>query len=652
MWLRLLVLGGLGVGLAFPLVRSLLEGSFSGDSLAAAAAAEDFLTAVHEGQQSHVSALLTPDAASAPVILGWSPEFAPLRSPFLSFQRGDVRTQKDNAEVAFTLHFHEEPDQPVLPGARPELFGEEAVRNLLEAQRQRARKADGWKGAVQLRRAEGAWKVSAVIPPSEDGKSPVIGFPLSKPIALDVRPFEDWAAVDAQQFAASWQTDLEVQDRPAKDVLTDLEGNLGLLLMPPVEAPAGPGLPKAQSQPVSLHLHGRSRLEAIEDACRQAGLHAEYQMGIVRVRQGPRPWPAACAGPFLVEVESVKEFPPWPTGMLTLKCLAARLPAPVADLLSTDDEAFLPTHVTAANGSDLYRANYASSAPRAQVPAGLDTRIYEKQMNVPLKNLLRDLDVIHEVRGRVRVVLPTKVSAVRFDSLVPGTVQQAGGVRLTLRQPGGTAPGRAELQAVLEFETQGADGLALRWMAYDAKGTALRGDRGRPAPNGLLRLEVPGDTAAVALKVVTQTQKVVFPFELRDIPLQRVPRHIEPLHFSGHAAPVEVEVLRIGPPSGGASPGAPGASVAVDLRVRNFSQKDLEHLRMKFTYLDAVGQRLKEAEREGGKSPALEGRPAAVVRANSEDTLTVNDPDRPEGTSRITAVLLAVSFADGTTWFP
>jgi hypothetical protein len=662
-WLRLLLLAALGLGLAFPLARALLEGSFSGERQAAADAAESFLTAVHEGQQNQISALVIADASAGPW-LGWH-GFTQLSSPFLSFQCGNVSIQNENALVAFTLHFHEEPDQVRQFAVPPGVLGEEVLRT----QRQSAREMDGWKGAVQLRRVGAAWKVSGFAPASEDGKSPVVGFQPIRSVAVDAQPFEDWAGVDAQQFATSWQTDLEVQDRPAKDVLTDLAGQLGLLLLPSMDSTGLPRPPAPLDKPVTLHVHSRSRFEAIEEACRQLGMYPQYQVG-VQVRPGPRPWPAAFAGPFLVEVAGVKEFPPAPTGTLTLKCFAAGLPAPVADLLSGDDEAFLPTRISAADGSDLYRTDYPGSAPSPGVPPGFAGRQYQRQLNVPLKNLLRDLDVIHEVRGRVRVILPAKVLAVRFDPLVSGTVRQTGGVSLTLRRPVATPPGQtgalglpaqrldptrtgqSGMQAVLEFETEGTDGLPLRWMAYDRSGAALRGDRARPAPNGLVRLEVPSDTAAVVLKVVTEKREVVYPFELHEVPLQRAPRHIEAPQFPRHAAPVEIELVRMISPSGGANPATLGAPTAVEVRIRNFSQKDVEHVRMRFTYFDAAGGRLKEAMREGLKSPRFVPGPAILVNANSEDAITVDDPDRPEGTSRITVTPVVVGFTDGTTWSP
>jgi hypothetical protein len=223
------------------------------------------------------------------------------------------------------------------------------------------------------------------------------------------------------------------------------------------------------------------------------------------------------------------------------------------------------------------------------------------------------------------------------------------------------------VRLALEVAFQGPGGWPVRWLAEDGRAAPLQAGQAKPDAAGTLRLEVPGDTAAVLFKVVAGTEEVAYDFELHDVPLRgRPPKRLEPLRFPGHDAPVALEVVHVlRPPRGSASPAGPNVAV-VELHVRNDSQKDVERLAMKFTYLDSSGRTLKEAPRhavflnDAGGLPEVLAGPAADgvsrlekrVTPRSQVTIRVNDPDLPAGTERVLVTATAVEFADATTWSP
>ena len=76
-----------------------------------------------------------------------------------------------------------------------------------------------------------------------------------------------------------------------------------------------PGQETPLSQPVTLKLARGSRLEAIDQICRQIALYPNFpesSLDTMTLRKGPRPWPAVFAGPFLIEVIDLNENVPKP----------------------------------------------------------------------------------------------------------------------------------------------------------------------------------------------------------------------------------------------------------------------------------------------------------------------------------------------------
>jgi hypothetical protein len=447
----LLFLGGVGLGLVVPLAPFALQTLLGGEAAAeATATAERFLTALQGDDRATVDSLLLPEAR--PPGLALRPELSLLRLPFVRAQVNGGTVRGDTADVPFTLHFTPEARPIHLPGLPP---GQAQLGDVVNLYRQMSQKVDGQTGSVRLQRVDGRWRVAGLRPPGSAAELGLVTPPTGpKPPPPGAKELEELTAVDPRAFAASWQTDLDVRDRPAGEVLERLARELGLVdveaqnrqARQTVQALTGKPAPEvlfpepegaaARQGRVTVRRRSCSRWEAVEDVCRRAGLYPQYTGAAVRYLPGTRPWPAAFAGPFRVQVEDVREFAPSATGTLRLRCAAAGLPAPVLALLRAEGPALRVTHINAADGRDLYRADveaaYHPPPPRAAAPA--PGSLYEEPHSVPLKNLVRDLDTLHEVRGQVRVVLPTRVARLRFPRLVPGAAQEDQGVRATLRQ--------------------------------------------------------------------------------------------------------------------------------------------------------------------------------------------------------------------------
>jgi hypothetical protein len=688
LWLRLAVLGGVGFGLALPLIWSLVQTRFGGDKVAAATAAEDFLRAIQEGNRDKIQTFLPPETPKLEALVALQ-GLTVLQSPYLTFQLGDFTQGKDFPDIPFTLRYAE-PEGPVkVPGLVPRdpAEGAQQHQQFLRLLQDAAKRLDGHVGTVRLQRAGDRWYVWGVGPPVEKGKPQAIRAfgPQKEAPRADPR-FEALASLDADHFASSWKVTRDLQNRPAREALQTLARELGLQLAPSGEAE------EALGRPVTLKIQDRSRLGAIEEVCRQVGLYPNFTAGGIHLLSGPRPGPVVFVGPFVVEAEPVREFPPHPTGMLRLKCFAAGLPLPVVELMRTTRPVLSIERVTTTAGQDLIRADYpADDRPPMNVPFGAPakssspTSTYETTETRFLKNLFRDLDGIHELSGRLRVPLPTRVAILRFDSLTPGAAQEAEGAHMALQQTiptdasslaaasapatgGRGAPAEpsapSALQLELHFEVAGVDGKRLQWAAYNKQQELLHAGEEHPTGVGSLHLRVPVDTAALVVKVLVETQPVEYEFQLRDIPLQGRPaRQLEPLQYPGHAVPVEVECVSIALPGTQQALSTfvlPNRNAGVaKLRVRNHSQKDIETLEMKWAYLDAKGRPLHEAVHRRAPLASLlsEGSnifqvPPMIARGHAEVTFPFEDREMPPKTDRITIAVLSVGFADATHWAP
>jgi hypothetical protein len=423
----------------------------------------------------------------------------------------------------------------------------------------------------------------------EDSHRQTKNFVEGKPGPADLA-VEALESITRDQFDASWKVDIHSKGRPAGEVLRDL----GTLIHRSLETT--PIQDRALARPVAIEVRGLSRLQAIDAVAGTAGLSPVYsapewsfdssEANSVRatMRLRPRRGPSwtAFAGPFLVEVDDVKEAVPYATAILTVKLAASGLPAvALNDLESKRQHAFIVTDVLDAKGRSLVDTEAAASIGSSWVtpPAGE----YAQSRRVPLKGLLRDVSAIKTLRCKLRVSLPARVEMIRFDRLVPGETRKAGDLEVTLKaaQKGQSSfngtpfetwhfemvfrhktPDRAKSYSPDKTgrpvpETIGPD--RVKFVGHDPQGRPLT-TTSHYFQSGNLdwtsNFTIRGPATSLVAKVIADVDTLVYEFVLNDIPLASyasMPERIEPATFPGHESPVTVEVLPIGGNAGSAN---------------------------------------------------------------------------------------------------
>jgi len=510
---------------------------------------------------------------------------------------------------------------------------------------------------------------------------------------VEGKPERDDLAVEAlesmsrDQFDASWKLDFNAKGRPAGEVLRELAKAMGRSLE------TTPIQDRALAKLVAAEVRGVSRYQAIEDVTRSAGLSPVYSAPVtsfdspagttsvhatmrLKPRRGPKL--VAFAGPFLVEVDDVKEDVHYGTAILTLKVAAAGLPPIVLDGFERGNrDAFTVTDVVDAKGRSLL--DTAVAAATGSFTGRTIPGEYERTTRLPLKGLLRNVSAIKTLRCKLRVPLPSRVEMIRFDTLVPGGTRKVGDLDVTLqaatKRPtnvngvrgesqnltivfGRKNPDRAKSfepgkkgQPASVSKAIGPDRVKL--VGHDAQGRPLKTTFSYFRTGGsswTSNVTVQGPATSLVAKVIADVDDVVYELLLEDIPLAfhgSMPERIEPASFPGYDSPVAVEFLSIG----GKAP-----FQTAELSVTNHSSKDIRMLGMKLDYLAPDGQRLggwDNADQWGIPwRPGSEVREAKsiIVAKGSKSVFEVNAPFLKPETKTIAVTVTTVGFADAETW--
>ncbi|MCI0380157.1 MAG: hypothetical protein L0215_21440, partial [Gemmataceae bacterium] len=623
--------------LAYPFAAALLSEWVDADRLEAARTARHFLGAVKAKDAAHVKRLLAEDATiDLPEML-----YMFLHFNFMDPVAGSATIVDDVAQVRFTLTKSTQA-QPAIQFPTPKGNEGQLMFGVLKSL---ADQLEGVQGIVHQKRAGKTWRVIGVTTPALGNLGQKLDFTSRKKALAAVVPkeqkaFDDFTPVSAAAFAASWPRDFAFKDRPAEDVLQRLATDGGLVLS---KAHVPIGAPRPLDAAVTIDLQKRARLEAIEEVCKQLNYHPKYEPGYFRVHAKPRPWPAAFAGPFLVAVDDLDEFPSTATATLHLSWLAADLPPAVALLNRTDDRALEIGQITAADGRDLYRAGAQVFFPAARPLAGLpdQRKLVGGVRSIPLKNLFRGMDTIPLVQGKLRVLVPNEVQTFRFDQPTPGASVKRGKAALTCQ---GVRAAAMPNRHILQFQCDGLAQAPLVWIAVDAAGTTTQGG---DIPGSRIRafeIEVL-QSAAVYIKAATTVEEIFYDFTLRDIPLkQRAPPRLDPLRIQGNS-PVSAQVSSLQRPKAGVQV----ASVVV-IDVLNHTQKDIDNFEFVFVYRDAAGALLKENVVRHAKLAFNAKRLDVLVAAHARTSLVVPDLDMPEGATACSATARRLGFADGGNW--
>jgi hypothetical protein len=640
----LLVLLTIGGGLASPLVVSALA---HWTASAGTVTAEEFLSALRDGDAERLAPLLIPaEGAEAP--MPRAARLVVLASPHLrdgTFSLGTVYRRNDTLVVPLVLQRKQ---------------GQPAPRSGTEA-------ATGGPsaGEVVLRRADGHWRVSGLRLPATPQAPQQLDLDLVRPsgewIAAPpsespaVTAFDKLSPVTPEEFAAAWQTDVDADDVPAIDLLRKLLPEAGYPIQTgnPLVGTFSQGAEEALSRRVSLHLHKVSRLQAIDEVSRLAGAYATFSPNQIRLQSGKRPAHTGFAGPFYLETGGVREDSRNAAGELPLSLHAANLPPKVAALFAA-----LPLSasigVTGPTGQDLFFAqrgmasgvaNYYGNRAPGDWFVTLTGNLPSASFAVPLKDLLRDVDVIREVRLTLRAALPREMHALRLDPVTAGGSVSGGGVRLTLLKVPVPAPSAdaASLKRY-EFRAESPGRVRLCWLAHLAGGGTASGWASL-AGSGEVVASLSGEASRFDFKVWGAVEEAAWDLTLREIPLARPPRRLEPPRFEGHAAPVRVSEARL-------------TDKGVSLKIVNDCQKDLERVEVGVTYRDGDGRVLSEVARRVGAARedgvdlvASTGGPLFDPRLRNE--WAVQDPVAvPSGTRSVTTSVKRVLFKDGTSWAP
>lgn len=432
------------------------------------------------------------------------------------------------------------------------------------------------------------------------------------------KPAKPLVAIPVDGFDKSWRTDYSCNNRPAADALAELSKQLGLKFTP--DANTNDLLAK----PVSVSIQGKSRFEAIEQICKQAGASPDYSNSELRVKSGARVIPAVHAGPFVLFVEEFNTNPKYATGTLTLTAFTTGInPLVVASLSEMSSDGGMHfDKIEDAKGNNVLHTTTTSSHSS---PRGSDTIHRQYVMN--LKNLLSSVNVVKTISGSFEILLPTRVESTTFESPATGTEKLIGETKLRIKSVNG---GRLKI----EFENADADNIQI--LAYDGQGQPMT-SRGNShfsfGTKGAVEHTYQSAPSRVVANVITSTEKLEFPYAFSDIAVpnsDQMPTSLPALAFDGDA-PVSLEFLRIGGENG---------FRRVIVKVTNLSNKDMHSAAMGLAFKDASGKVLKKTESHCGD----------MVEAGKSKESEVIAFFMPEETQSVDATLKAVTFADAAGW--
>lgn len=701
LWLRLLLLAAMAVGLAMPL---LVAAKFRLGARDSVRAAHQFLVNAREGNTVPIAELLTPkalgidedsvdEAASQPGAMRMAGTVAEIGAHFLQgfdFSLESPIRREELLDVPFVLHCNE--DLPIRL-LNPNEKNQKTIDNWTRMARENAQRGDGRRGILHLRQIGDKWRVAGMRVPPE------LGVGLVRQLRATEREFDfeklgqfsrNWnrrkvelapeslGPISAADFAAGWQIDVSADNRSARDVLRDLFGvaNLSVTfssLPNLLNSQDAQAMNRALAKPVSLQLRKVSRFQAAQAVCRPLGIHVNYQRGRPMLQLGRSSQRFAASGPFLLEANTVREDANalHATGTLHLVLHSTPFPPKIAAIFSRSPLLISNLRVSGPTREDLYHARKGVKigTKRAIFQHGQADAFYlmfgagsqSASWDVPLKNLLRDLDAIRELSCTIQVALPREDQLLRMEEIAPGSSATIGDFRLVLRQietdpatlpsqtrgirPAAGQPKLLRAQAPrqesksprvkrFDFHAEPSHDRRILWQSFDLAGNV---DSGWviPTPSGDFSLFLLREPVRLVFEVVTIGETLSWNYRLQNIPLHRLPRRIEPLRFAGHDAPVSSAEPRI-------------TERGVELRFTNHSQKQIDSLEVKLAYRDAKGRVLREVVRRLSTDAGDE--PDAILSRSARQLQTVDAGDRPIAARSVTATVTEVFFKDATSW--
>lgn len=509
-------------------------------------------------------------------------------------------------------------------------------------------------------------------------------------------PELDLEVISEREFEAAWQFDFVVDDQPLGEVLEQLVQNeegwkVGIMPHPALE------------QKISLDLKKVGTLEAIEEACRAADVHPLYRTysdlnkirgllaGKRRYRStGPTEiqkkrdaryqtvveqgleatielesgkYPAiegvnvanqeipsvVFAGPVRVRIEAIYEDAPHSSGKLELGY--TWLPGP-GDIFPTekDQHARFPILVTSIRGFDGQNLMGHGSSWSG---GAIETKLAHQTRNLPIKNLLRDVEGIEMIAGELLVSIPRSWATAWFENpQKKQTVKEDSFHVSTQWRP----PAGQEFYFSLEIPWERGRGNSLDRLsafAFDADGKligaehTLGGGGGTSGMGSSIKIQQP--PALVAIAAMFDADAVRYPFRFYDIPLSRYqeqPEKLTKLDYGDHPTPITIESEGLVPKKRG----------IVRLKIHNHSNKDIQEYRATIYIVDTKGKPVKgktASIMSGGYLSTLDEKPkyAYVLDAGKSKTSEQRIYNfTPRQEDKMQVEVREVIFSDGTKW--
>ena len=312
-------------------------------------------------------------------------------------------------------------------------------------------------------------------------------------------------------FEQSWKHGEDINATPAATAIQSLCKSMN------VKASLDPAVKRQQS--VSVKAGDFSRLQAIEEICGN-GAHAVFENGTAKILPGPATSPTAAAGPFVIWVNRLQEFPPFGTARLQVHVQSVGLPSAVAHAMTN-----------MATAPRAFSILSAESEPGVSLidPNGFPLATFNSQASeysfaepVQLRNLLRMVKKF-TLKTQVTARVPIKIMQLKLPSLTVAAGCRKDAFEMTVRKMEKSPmamPGQEPY--VITFQISGAQRDAIEVQFLDASSKMLRSQ-----PGGFMgfvkedeaSFTVRGKPASTIAVVTTEQRPVKFDAAITDVPL-------------------------------------------------------------------------------------------------------------------------------------
>jgi hypothetical protein len=468
-------------------------------------------------------------------------------------------------------------------------------------------------------------------------------------------------AIGVQEARDIWEVNVRASGRSARELIAEMVDPIGWTID---DRNAEPLL----NRRVSVVMSGASRLQVVEEVCRQIEVTPEYPSPLsdwdggpmikglaialhafqsqgelppsrqeqpkspggpaLTFHAGARSLPVAHAGPVLIELSDLEENPPNATGRLTISAWAAGLPVAMLAIDQAYDFVSIKT-IQDRSGTALINSALKTSG----------------MFNFPwlqdqyrLRGLLRNVTEM-TISGTVQLRIPTDITTIRFHELQQGAIKQVGDGFIEITQFN-EAPGSGQRTVAIRYN--GIPRVKPMFAGLDTEERVLRADGvffSSAGSSGQADFSFDGDVTTLIVKLV-RSETVRYEFTMPRVGLtqfRRQPKQLVELDYSGHPAPASVAVRGFK---------KDGVFNKVRLQCTNHSNKDIAEIRFELNYLGEDGNTLKT--HQGSDSGPSPDKPLLPRHQEAERSVTAFFMP-PEATG-VAINLTGVSFTDGTTW--